>query len=60
MDWIVKIFLEYSFEDYKPFHQINSIVIPSVGCLKIFVVKILQNPQNFYPSKLICYKEPNT
>ena len=47
------------------FHQINSIVIPSVECLKIFVVKILrieenlQKPRNFHPSKLICYTVVN-
>ena len=43
------------------FHQINSIIIPSVECLKIFVTKILRieqnlwKAQNFHPSKLIRY-----
>ena len=43
------------------FHQINSIIIPSVQCLKIFMAKILRIEQNlwkarnFHPSKLICY-----
>ena len=40
---------------------ISPVIIPSVECLKIFVVKILkieqnpQKPQNFHTSKLIRY-----
>ena len=43
------------------FHQINSIIIPSVECLEIFMAKILRieqnlwKAQNFHPSKLIRY-----
>ena len=57
MDSMVKTFRGYIFEDirrlasYKwaskaPFHQINSIIIPSAECLKIFMVKILRIEQN--------------
>ena len=67
MDQIVKTFCGYIFEDITnrprklPIYQINSIIIPSVECLKFFMVKILRiaqnlrKPRNFHPSKLIHY-----
>ena len=52
--WIVKTFPGYTVEDYTkqtskvPFH---SIIIPSVECLKIFMVKILRI-EKFSPLKI--------
>ena len=46
MDWIVKTFHGYIFESKMSFHQINSIMTPSVECLKIFMVKISKTEQN--------------
>ena len=64
MDWIVKTFRGYIFEDYNQIgleNTMNSIIIPSIECLKFFVGKIsrikqnLQKPRNFHPSKMIHY-----
>ena len=48
MDWILKTFRRYTSStitkqaSQAPLYQINSIIISSVECLKIFVVKILR------------------
>ena len=58
MDWIVKTFRRYIFEDYNLI-GLESAISPE--CLKTFVFKISrieqnpQKPQNFHPSKLIRY-----
>ena len=52
VDWIVKTFCGYllriitRYALKTPFHQMNSIIIPSVECLKFFVVKISRIEQN--------------
>ena len=49
MDWIVKSFHGWiitKLASKEPFHQINSIIIPSMEYLKNFVAKISRIEQN--------------